>query len=113
MILSLALGKTLDEVRRMPAADYQRYRRFYVRHPFGPLRGDMQAWLAGSIARSAWAKKAVPLGDALAIFDPPRRRRRVRPAKDLHAKLGAWFAARGGLVLRVPDRGQDGPDRVD
>lgn len=41
--LSLALGKTLCELREMPASDFRLYRQYYEKQPFGQWRGDYNA----------------------------------------------------------------------
>lgn len=61
---------------RMTAKEFRSWQRFYAACPFGPLRGDMQAWLAGRCA-PLW-KKPLTLGDAvkaLALKSAGRRRR--------------------------------------
>jgi hypothetical protein len=44
-VLALALGKSVAEVGELDAAEIAAWRRFYARHPFGQVRGDLQAWL--------------------------------------------------------------------
>lgn len=41
--LSLALGKTLSELREMPESDFNLYRAYYAKQPFGQWRGDYNA----------------------------------------------------------------------
>lgn len=41
--LSLALGKTLDELRGMSASDFDLYRQYYAKQPFGQWRQDYNA----------------------------------------------------------------------
>ncbi len=62
----------------MPARDIRRLRRFYARHPFGPVRGDLQAWLVARNAAEAWSGRLrspdrAPLGLS--------KHRRIRPGR--------------------------------
>ncbi|HWL29958.1 MAG TPA: DUF4035 domain-containing protein [Burkholderiaceae bacterium] len=41
--LSLALGKTLAELREMPESDFRLYQQYYAEQPFGQWRGDYNA----------------------------------------------------------------------
>lgn len=41
--LSLALGKTLAELREMPESDFRLYQMYYAEQPFGQWRGDYNA----------------------------------------------------------------------
>lgn len=41
--LSLALGKTLEELRQMPASDFALYQAYYAKQPFGQWRQDYNA----------------------------------------------------------------------
>lgn len=41
--LSLALGKTLTEIRTMPESDFSLYRQYYDKQPFGQWRADYNA----------------------------------------------------------------------
>lgn len=41
--LSLALGKTLEELRSMPESDFRLYQQYYAEQPFGQWRGDYNA----------------------------------------------------------------------
>lgn len=41
--LSLALGKTLEELRQMPESDFRLYQRYYAKQPFGNWRSDYNA----------------------------------------------------------------------
>lgn len=82
-------------------------RRLYSICPFGPVRGDMQAWLAGIQMR---VKKPLMLKEAQGIFDgtitkQTKRRKRQRPPKTRVTgdKLKAVVLAMGGTV-----EGQDG-----
>ncbi|WP_205962342.1 phage tail assembly protein T [Neopusillimonas aestuarii] len=41
--LSLALGKTLEELRQMPESDFRLYEQYYRKQPFGNWRSDYNA----------------------------------------------------------------------
>lgn len=41
--LSLALGKTLEELRQMPESDFRLYEQYYRKQPFGNWRADYNA----------------------------------------------------------------------
>lgn len=41
--LSLALGKTLAEIREMPESDFRLYSMYYRKQPFGQWRADYNA----------------------------------------------------------------------
>lgn len=41
--LSLALGKTLEELRAMPESDFRLYQAYYAKQPFGNWRSDFNA----------------------------------------------------------------------
>ncbi|MGB3290933.1 MAG: DUF4035 domain-containing protein [Burkholderiaceae bacterium] len=41
--LSLALGKTLSELREMPESDFRLYQQYYAKQPFGLWRSDYNA----------------------------------------------------------------------
>ena len=41
--LSLALGKTLEELRSMPESDFRLYQQYYQKQPFGNWRSDYNA----------------------------------------------------------------------
>jgi len=101
VLLSLGIGKTLEEIRAMPARDLAQYRRFYARHPWGPLWETMTAWLSGAIGRQVYAKRPTTLTEAVAMFDPGRRRRRRR-RKPLQA---GWVRQ---LAAAIGARDQDG-----
>ena len=98
------MGTPLHEIREWPAADVERLRRFYARHPFGPLRGDLQAWLAGTQARTA---KPLTLDGAMNALDfPPRkkgrRRRKRRSTEPMTSDtLKAVCIAFGGTVAET------------
>jgi len=47
--LSLALGKTLEELRSMPESDFRLYQQYYDEQPFGQWRADYNAAM---VARS-------------------------------------------------------------
>lgn len=94
MILALALGKSLHEIRAMDVADVNRLRRFYARHPFGLLRGDLQAFMAGSQARMAMCKKGLTAREALSFCDyngalRTRSQKRRQRCRDLRQRLPA------------------------
>ena len=98
MILSLVTGMSLAEVRRMPDRDYQRYRRFYAKCPFGPARGDMQAWLTAANAVSAWAGKLKPMHESLIWFAKPKRKRKPKRRGVTSEQMKAWVLRCGGTV---------------
>lgn len=110
MILCVTLGKTPGEIGAMPARDVQRLRKFYRWHPFGPLRGDLQAWLSGSQARTGFGGKPIKLEQAIKMFDgfmltrkernrkERRERRRIPKAKVTGAKLKSLCQLMGGEV---------------
>lgn len=52
--MALALGKTLAEIGEIDADEVATWRRFYDRHPFGPVRGDLQAWLVARNCGELW-----------------------------------------------------------
>lgn len=69
-------------VDAMPAKDMADLRWLYSVCPFGPLRGDMQAWLAGTQAK--YGTKGFTLEQAMGVFQsksqkPSRARRRAEP----------------------------------
>lgn len=41
--MSLALGKTLEELRAMPESDFRLYQQYYAKQPFGNWRSDYNA----------------------------------------------------------------------
>ncbi|TEA79838.1 phage tail assembly protein T [Allopusillimonas ginsengisoli] len=41
--LSLALGKTLEELRDMSESDFRLYQQYYAKQPFGQWRADYNA----------------------------------------------------------------------
>lgn len=49
--LSLALGKTLEEIRQIPVSDYRLYQQFYEKQPFGLWRQDHNAALIAQAMR--------------------------------------------------------------
>lgn len=68
----------------MSVLDVNRFRSFYARHPFGLIRGDLQAYMAGSQARTGFGKGMKP-EQALKLCDyfgnmmtRSQRRRRKR-----------------------------------
>lgn len=69
------MGKFPEEIRRMPARDWQRLRRLYAKCPFGPVRGDMQAWLVADNVWRGWHGKSKSLTDAVIWFGGKRKRK--------------------------------------
>lgn len=67
--MALALGKTLAELGQMPADELPQWQAFYRRHPFGLLRADLQAYLAGTQARTGFGGKGIKLKDAMEWCD--------------------------------------------
>lgn len=105
MILCGYLGLTPAEVDAIPARDIRRLRRHYCRHPFGSLRGDYQAWLAGSQARTAFGGRPFQfeqVGKLFAFGKPSKREqrkaKRVPKSRLTSDKLKAWVLSMGGNV---------------
>ena len=91
------------------------WRAFYKRHPFGLLRGDLQAWLAGTASK--FGVKQMPLADVAKMFDgllltakerKAREKRQPKPKlpkpRITGSKLMALCQALGGTVVK--DGGQ-------
>lgn len=78
VILSLAIGKDLEEIGRMPAKSVARYRRFYNRCPFGPARSDLNAWLTAQHVWAGWNGKSKSMDESVLWFGKQRKK---RPAK--------------------------------
>lgn len=99
-IVAITLGKSLSEVESWPATELQRLRRFYQRHPFGPLRGDLQAWLAGT---QALFRRPVELNDVPGLFvkatrRTARKRRKLPKSTVTPALLQSLCLQMGGEV---------------
>lgn len=60
--LSLALGKTLEELRSMPLSDFALYEAYYREQPFGQWRADYNA------ARVAQAMSGGKLQDLMSFW---------------------------------------------
>lgn len=100
MILSLATGWPLPVIRAMPDKDYQVYRRFYAKCPFGPARGDMQAWLTAANFAAAWAGTMKPMHESLLWFGKAKRKAKPKKRRGLTAAdMKAWVQRCGGTVI--------------
>lgn len=107
-VLALALGRTLwelfgdDSPARMSGAEFAAWKRFYGRHPFGCVRGDMQA---GIVARAVFAgagRRNLPsLADFVIV--PRRRSDEGRVLKDQLRAIA--------LVTGIPFTDGRNPDR--
>lgn len=66
--LSLALGKTLEEIRLMPEDDFQEYMRFYDEQPFGLWREDWRHAQIVSAVSAGQLKKPIPPSEAMPFY---------------------------------------------
>lgn len=68
----------------MDSKELAGWRRFYRRHPFGLLRGDMQAWLVARNVLEGWSKGLrTPDRAALGMS----RHRKVKPGRGMKTNL--------------------------
>lgn len=105
MILSLATGWTLEQIRRLPDKDYQRYRRFYLKCPFGPARGDIQAWLTAQHVWAGWHGKTKPMLESIVWFGGKKQRAKpkVNPQR---GRVGRAFVERLQAIEKETGRQQ-------
>lgn len=94
------MGKTLAEVRQIPPADYHAYRRFYSRQPFGPVRGDLQAWLTARNAAEAFVGKLKQPSNA--VWGGGSKRKRIRRRADAGPKADAESLKQFAEAAGVP-----------
>lgn len=92
---------SLEAVRRMPAADYVRYRRFYALCPFGPARLDLNAWLTAQHVWAGWNGKMKSMADAVLWFGKVKKRKpkRPKPIGTMGRDLVAAAKARGEKII--------------
>lgn len=81
MILSLSIGKSLEEIRQMTAKDVVRYRRFYSRCPFGPARLDLTAWHTANHIADWWNGQLKPMHESVLWFGK-KRKRKAKPQRN-------------------------------
>lgn len=105
LLMALMLCRTPSEIDAMSEKDMADFRWLYAVCPFGPLRGDMQAWLAGTQAREK--QRGFKLEQAMGLFRfqaPKRKRRRPKERKPkvtpIDAKIRAWAASQGAIEER-------------
>lgn len=92
----------------MDGREFARWKRFYVRQPFGLLRDDVRAWVAGVLARVPMSLPKTlgifPAVMGLARDAKPKRKpaKRAAPVKRqgvTGAQMKAWVLASGGTVV--------------
>jgi hypothetical protein len=103
------MGKDLAEIRRMPAKDWQELRRFYARCPFGPARGDMQAWLTAQHVWAGYHGKTKQLKDSLLWFGGKGKRERRKAKLPQRGMVGRqWVEGLKAAGLPVKMEKADG-----
>lgn len=67
-MLALSLGKTVGEIRQMPAAEFNDWWHLYLTEPWGEVRADWRAAMTASVNANLWSKKKTKAADFMPKF---------------------------------------------
>jgi hypothetical protein len=99
-----------SEVDKLPATDLTDLRRLYRRCPFGPLRGDLQAWLVARNVAEVFGRGLRPMDRAeLGLAKHPKRPRKTNgdggmPLELMAALIGCPFTPGPGVKRILPTK---------